>query len=60
MFQTYLLPETKWVSENLGLQPTIELLLLLSRLEAAVPKLGRSIDELKLDLLEGHTRRLLQ
>lgn len=58
MFQTHLLPHD--VGENLGLQPTIELLLLLSRLEAAMPKLGRSINELKLDLLEGQTRCLLQ
>lgn len=47
-------------NDYLSLEPPIELLLLLGGLEAPMPKLGRCVDELKLDLLQGHTGSLIQ
>ena len=38
---------------SLGLDLAVELLLLIGGLEATVPKLGRCVDELELDLLQG-------
>ena len=38
---------------SLGLDLAVELLLLVGGLEATVPKLGRCVDELELDLLQG-------
>ena len=37
-----------------GLELAIELLLLVSGLEAPMPELGRGIDELEVDLLQRH------
>lgn len=47
-------------SSSSSLELAIEPLLLVRGLEATVPELGRGVDELELDLLQGQTRGLLQ
>jgi hypothetical protein len=61
-YQVIILTNKLWHSRSssLGLELAKEPLLLLGGLEATVPKLGRGVDKLELDLLQGQTGGLLQ